>query len=103
MIPIKVRFIGVLSLMVMVLFSATSSHAQSSAVSQLVSWTCTGSPCDWGNSVSGHALVWPATLEPSSGRLGYTTSGWRLSSGRRSNRHDDCHHFWGGGSVCRVA
>ena len=39
-----------------------------------MTWTCTGSPCDWGSSVSGRAVVWPATLGASSTRLGYTTS-----------------------------
>jgi hypothetical protein len=41
--------------------------------SELVTWSCTSSPCPWGSLVSGHAGVWPneaATAE----RLGYTTS-----------------------------
>ena len=74
MIPIKLRLIGVLSLMVMVLLSATSSHAQSSDASQLVTWTCTGSPCTWGSTTSNPAVVWSATLAPTTMRLGYTTS-----------------------------
>ncbi|MFN3332920.1 MAG: hypothetical protein ACK47M_10450, partial [Caldilinea sp.] len=45
-----------------------------SAASELVTWTCTGSPCDWGSPLSGHAVVWPEELGASSSRLGYTTS-----------------------------
>lgn len=44
------------------------------ASAQLVTWTCTSSPCPWGNSLTGHALVWPASMEPLTARLGYTTS-----------------------------
>lgn len=40
--------------------------------SQLVTWTCTGTPCPWGSSLSGHALVWSAG--GTSQRLGYTVS-----------------------------
>jgi hypothetical protein len=39
-----------------------------------VTWSCTGSPCPWGASASGEALVWPAAGNPTSARLGYTTS-----------------------------
>jgi len=42
--------------------------------SQAVTWTCTGSPCTWGPSVSGNAVAWPSTLDPTGTRLGYTTS-----------------------------
>ncbi|MCB0154992.1 MAG: discoidin domain-containing protein, partial [Anaerolineae bacterium] len=45
-----------------------------SNTSQVVTWTCTGSPCDWGNSLSGQALVWPAEMGAVTNRLGYTTS-----------------------------
>ena len=44
------------------------------SVSQAVTWTCTGSPCTWGPSVSGNAVAWPSTLDPTGTRLGYTTS-----------------------------
>ncbi len=50
------------------------SFAQSTGPSQSVTWTCTGSPCPWGASLSGQALVWPAEFGPTTGRLGYTTS-----------------------------
>ena len=53
---------------------ATEPVPSGSTAAQLVTWTCTGSPCDWGSSVSGRAVVWPATLGASSTRLGYTTS-----------------------------
>ncbi|HMN30613.1 MAG TPA: hypothetical protein PKE45_20850, partial [Caldilineaceae bacterium] len=55
------------------LYSPTVSYADSST-SQLVTWTCTGSPCDWGPTLSGQALVWPPSLGPQTNRLGYTTS-----------------------------
>jgi hypothetical protein len=41
---------------------------------EMVTWTCTGSPCPWGSSFSGPAAVWPASMSPTSTRLGYTTS-----------------------------
>ena len=42
--------------------------------SEWVTWNCTSSPCDWGQSVGGEALVWPASASPTSARMGYTTS-----------------------------
>jgi len=42
--------------------------------SEYVIWNCTSSPCDWGQSIGGEALVWPASASPSSARFGYTTS-----------------------------
>ena len=58
------------------LFSTLSPQvsAQTSESSQLVTWNCTGSPCDWGSSLSGQALVWPTTMGPVNNRLGYTVS-----------------------------
>jgi hypothetical protein len=50
--------------------SAVPSNAQTASTS--VTWTCTGSPCPWGASLSGHALVWPQSGQAQ--RLGYTTS-----------------------------
>jgi hypothetical protein len=44
-----------------------------SSPSSAVSWTCTGSPCPWGSSLTGQALVWPISGALTS-RLGYTTS-----------------------------
>ena len=46
----------------------------SPAVSQFVTWTCTSSPCDWGQTLDGHAAVWPASMSPVANRLGYTVS-----------------------------
>lgn len=48
--------------------------AQTAASSQLVSWSCTGSPCPWGSSVTGEALVWPAEAGALNARLGYSVS-----------------------------
>jgi len=45
-----------------------------SIASQAVTWTCTGSPCPWGSSLSGNALVWPADAGAGAARLGYTAS-----------------------------
>lgn len=42
--------------------------------SVLAEWACTGSPCPWGDSTSGHALPWSASLQPSAARFGYTTT-----------------------------
>ena len=42
--------------------------------SQLVTWQCTGSPCPLGTSTTQPALVWPATANPTSSKLGYTAT-----------------------------
>jgi hypothetical protein len=42
--------------------------------SRVITWTCTGAPCPWGLSTANDALVWPTSAEPTSSRLGYTTS-----------------------------
>lgn len=42
--------------------------------SQHVSWTCTGAPCPWGDSLGDEAIAWPASADPGSTRLGYTAS-----------------------------
>jgi len=42
--------------------------------SQFVTWTCAGSPCPWGATTDGAAVVWPNWAEPLSTRFGYTTS-----------------------------
>jgi hypothetical protein len=39
-----------------------------------VTWTCVGSACPWGPSLTGHALVWPAAASAVNTRLGYTVS-----------------------------
>jgi hypothetical protein len=38
-----------------------------------VTWACTGSPCPWGASMTGQAIVWAAAAAASN-RLGYTAS-----------------------------
>lgn len=43
-------------------------------VSQVVSWNCTGSPCPWGTTLSGQALVWPEADGAGTSRFGYTVS-----------------------------
>lgn len=53
--------------------------------SQIVRWTCTGSPCPWGTSLSGHALVWPANVETVRTRLGYTVSAGIYLPANRAN------------------
>lgn len=42
--------------------------------SQLITWTCTGSPCPWGSPLGGQAVVWPASANPTQQRLGYTAN-----------------------------
>ncbi len=76
MAPYSVRFtcMLVLTALLWLLNPSGVSYAQSSNSSQLVTWTCTGSPCPWGASTSGQALVWPAELGASANRLGYTVS-----------------------------
>jgi hypothetical protein len=56
--------------------------------SQIVTWKCTGSPCPWGDSLSNHALVWPAPVGPGSARLGYAVSGAVYLPGSRANGAD---------------
>jgi hypothetical protein len=54
--------------------AASPGFAQVSSSSQPVTWNCTSDPCPWGSSVSGNAIVWPATAAAGSSRHGYTTS-----------------------------
>jgi hypothetical protein len=56
--------------------------------SQVATWTCTGSPCPWGSSLSGHALVWPAAAEAINTRLGYTVSAGVYLPAARANGAD---------------
>jgi hypothetical protein len=59
----------------LLLFAAAPSHAQTTATgtSEAVVWNCTGSPCPWGPTDSGIALVWPQNSGATSLRQGYTT------------------------------
>lgn len=70
------------------LFAAPGTRAETSYVGQsdLVDWSCAGSPCPWGTWLNGHALVWPAALDPASERFGYTTSGGVYLSAEYANR-----------------
>lgn len=70
-----------LILLLLLWYSTAISYAQSSDTSQEVTWTCTGSPCDWGSSLSGQALVWPASLGGVSQSFGLHGLGGGLSSG----------------------
>lgn len=42
--------------------------------SEPVTLTCTGLNCPWGSPLSGHAIAWPASAQPTTSRLGYTAS-----------------------------
>jgi hypothetical protein len=42
--------------------------------SQLATWTCTGAPCPWGSSLTGHAIAWTDDEHAIRARLGYTVS-----------------------------
>lgn len=42
--------------------------------SSAVTWTCTGTDCPWGSSLSAQAVVWPAEAGASAQRYGYDTS-----------------------------
>lgn len=53
---------------------SSNIFAQTDETSQLVTWNCTSSPCNWGSSLSGQAVVWPAPLAAVNNRLGYTVS-----------------------------
>src|SRR5689334_4199921 len=39
-----------------------------------VTWSCTDSPCPWGDSLSNPAIGWPESAAPVATRLGYTAS-----------------------------
>src|SRR5262245_11988879 len=58
-------------LLISLLFSAGSAFAQT-GVSQLTTWTCAGSNCPWGASLSGLALVWPNDVTTVDTRYDYT-------------------------------
>jgi hypothetical protein len=42
--------------------------------SHALTWTCVGSPCPWGEAMSGHAVAWAADAGAVRTRLGYTAS-----------------------------
>lgn len=54
--------------------SARSDLDELSGASEQVTWTCTASPCPWGNALSDQAVAWPADAAPVANRLGYTAS-----------------------------
>ena len=51
---------------------ADEGDVQGSSV--LATWNCTGTPCPWGDQLTGQVAVWPAAAEPSRARHGYTVS-----------------------------
>lgn len=54
--------------------SSPPPPSQQVPTSQYVTWSCTGGYCPWGQTSGGHAIVWPASSQPVTHRLGYTTS-----------------------------
>jgi hypothetical protein len=42
--------------------------------SRIVTWSCTASPCPWGDTLSNPAIAWPESAAPVATRLGYTAS-----------------------------
>ena len=53
---------------------ASPTYALTSGTAQVVTWTCTGSPCPQGPTTNSRTIVWPSGYAPSNQRLGYTTS-----------------------------
>ena len=82
---------------------ATEPAAPGAIAAQMVTWTCTGSPCTWGSTTSNPAVVWPAALAPTTMRLGYTTSAgvYVPASAARGDGDRDCGGD--GDRVCRAA
>mgnify|MGYP003471752270 CR=1 FL=1 len=88
-----VRIIGAAAFVTglsLAVYAPGSAHAQEQEQEQALSarsvtWSCTGEPCPWGSSTSGHALVWPADLGAEQSRLGYTTSAAIYLPGMRAN------------------
>ncbi len=56
------------------LIAAPEAPSAGAPASELVTWSCTTSPCPWGPTANGQALVWPEDAAAITGRLGYTTS-----------------------------
>jgi hypothetical protein len=54
--------------------SNTAALSALTGESELVTWTCTDSPCPWGDSLGNPAIAWPAEADPVAARLGYTAS-----------------------------
>ncbi len=57
--------------------------------SEYVIWNCTSSPCDWGQSIGGEALVWPASAGPSSARFELHDLEGRVPAGRHGEPGED--------------
>lgn len=69
--------------------AGVASDAGTGAIaSQLVTWTCTASPCPWGSSQRNQALVWPAAAGALSKRLGYAVSAGIYLLAARANGAD---------------
>jgi len=56
------------------LAEARSDLDDVAGASELVTWTCTASPCPWGDSLANPAIAWPDQAGPVATRLGYTAS-----------------------------
>lgn len=54
--------------------STASALTEVTGQSELATWTCTGAPCPWGDSLGNPAVAWPAETDPVATRLGYAVS-----------------------------
>jgi hypothetical protein len=54
--------------------SNTAALSELTGESERVTWTCTDSPCPWGDSLANPAIAWPAEAGPVATRLGYSAS-----------------------------
>lgn len=68
------RVLGIITVLIGLAFSTNSYALTISGTSQEASLDCTSSPCPWGDTLTRQGVVWPATMNTVSNRLGYTTS-----------------------------
>jgi hypothetical protein len=54
--------------------TTTTAAPGPSTSSSMVTLACTSSPCPWGQTLTGQAAVWPASMGAGTQRLGYTAS-----------------------------
>ena len=72
--PVR-RFEAVLlTLGLLLVVPSRPSYAATTSTSKVVIWSCKQAACPWGPVMSNHALVWPRSMSPLRGRLGYETS-----------------------------
>lgn len=67
------RVLSAAGVLASLLFLSGGALAETSGDSESVTWTCQDSPCPWGGSTSGEALVWPGSSALNT-RLGYAVS-----------------------------